>query len=425
MTGQAVETQPSPMNAKRKPPVVALLVIGALLIAVIGLAITSSGARKWWAKRQSTTALEQTVRESPGSSSPWPYYELGIRYARQHRLEDAVHLFEQARSADPDSSDVRLALGKAYIFSSDYPSAVTELKKATELDPDNAEAFRYLSMASRLTHDRPAALEAAKRATSLAPKNPEGWYQYGSLFDVAQNNENDGRPFLKKAVDLRPTDGVYALTYGRSLADGAQFGDAIPYLRTAAKMLPNDVNAHFFLGLCLHRGGKSDSDAAESERELTTAVQLAPNDFKAHFELGNVLEEESKYAPALTEFETAAKLNPDMGEIWFHLSRMADRTGQTAIATSARARFTEIRKLHTEFTSLAHMLQANPNDIPTAIRLGQVLELQGRPKDAAMQYMNILKREPDNPMATSLLEQLRVRMNWPKLPTTSPDGANE
>ena len=394
-----------------------LTMMVALAIAIAWFFSTDL-VQRWIIARRSTHDLEQTVRLAP--DTPWPFYELGVRYARQRRLPEAVKLFERARQAAPESSEIRLALGKAYLFSGDPGAATPELKRATELDSRNEPAFRYLATADRLTHAKPAALDAARRATELDPRDAEAWYQYGELFTSEDGDENNGRPFLKKAAELAPSDGVYAYAYGRSLADGSQFADAVPFLRKAVRALPNDPNTHFFLGLSLHRSGGGDS--TEMVDELTKAVQLAPADFKGHFELGNVLEERSRFAEALPEFESAAKLNPSLGEIWFHLARMADRAGQPDKAAMARARFAAIRKYHAEFVSLINQLKANPTSATLQLKIGEVLEKQDKPKQAALQYLDVLSREPNNVQAQRLFEQLRQRMHWSKVPATTGDG---
>jgi tetratricopeptide (TPR) repeat protein len=419
MTTESTNTSPS-AAPRRKGSLIATIAVVVAVACTLAWLLSADFSQRWLASRRTSADLEQAVRHAP--DSPWPFYELGIRYARQGRLPDAIKLFERARQAAPDSADIRLALGRAYIYNGDPKSAVPELQKACELDAGSAPAHRYLATALRLLHDKVDALAAAKKATELDPKNADGWYQYGVLYTAEEGDENTGRPLLKKAVDLNPTDGVYNFAYGRSLADGSQFADAIPYLRRAVKDLPADANVHFFLGLCLHRSGKSAADLSEAADELRRAVQLAPSDYKAHFELGNVLEEAGKFAEALPEFELSAKLNPSLGEIWFHLSRMADRAGKHDEAVNARAHLAEIRKYHLDFTTLVHQLQLSPNDSSLQLRVGMVLEKQNKPLQAAAQYADVIKRQPNNTEAQALLENLRRRMHWPALPADSSSG---
>jgi tetratricopeptide (TPR) repeat protein len=189
--------------------------------------------------------------------------------------------------------------------------------------------------------------------------------------------------------------------------------------------LPQDAAAHFFLGLSLHRSGKAGQDPSEAERELRAAIALTPNDHKAHFELGNILEEEGRFAEALPEFEIASRLYPNLGEIWFHLSRMADRAGNHQQAEAARARLAALQKYRVEFKALVEQLKKNPKNTLIQVKVGQVLEKQGKPREAAIQYLDVLRREPNNQAALASLEALRVRMKWPKLPTQTASEGGE
>lgn len=385
------------------------LVAAASLAILLAWILTSDTVQRRWWEHHSDAELEKTV--SATTDSPWPYYTLGVRYARANRLQEAIQLFETARQKSPDSFDIRYALGKAYIFHNDPPNALSELEKAVTMRSNDAGVYTYLAMARRLTNNRESAREAAKKATELDPKKAEAWYQYGMLYSAQENNEDQGRPYLKKAVELDPSSSIYAFAYGSSLTNGSQFAEAIPPLRRATQALPNNSYGHFLLAVCLHRNGKSGNDLDEAVAELRRSIALTPNDYKAHFELGNVLEEQSKFAAALPEFEAATRLNPHMGEIWFHLSRVADRTGRTAEAAQARAKFTELRQLHVEFQTLVRRIQEHPEDSVAQLKIGQVMEKQGNVQGAAIQYADVLSREPQNAQAQKLLDKARLELS--------------
>jgi tetratricopeptide (TPR) repeat protein len=123
-----------------------------------------------------------------------------------------------------------------------------------------------------------------------------------------------------------------------------------------------------------------------------------------------MLEERSDFAGALAEFETAVKLNTRLGEIWFHLSRMADRCNQPLKAASARAKFQEIRRLHVAFQTLARHLRDHPEDVAAEVEIGDVLMQQGSLHSAMVQFEDALQRQPNNLKARTLLEQTRHLM---------------
>lgn len=395
-----------PLRPLKKARFVLLLGIVVCLTTLAVWLLTGDAAQRMLLERRSTSDLEQMVSKSP--KSPWPYYVLGIRYARAKRIQEAAGLFAKAHEKDPDSYEILLALGKSALFLNDPQEALPILQQAAKVKSDDGTLYTYLAMAQRLTGDKPGGIESAKRATQLSPKSAEAWYQYGIFYTAAENDEIVGRPFLKKAAELAPGDGVYNFQYGSSLTDGSQFDEAIPYLRKATQLLPQNAYAHFLLAVSLHRNGKGD--IREILAELKRSIALSPNDYRAHFELGNVLEEQGQFAAALPEFETASRINPNMGEIWFHVSRMADRAGNTDLAQKARVRFQELRRLHLELQALTRRLQEHPEDVAAQIRAGEVLEKQGNLSGAATQFEDVLSRYPQNTQVRTMLDALQRRM---------------
>ena len=400
-------------DAALKRQVPRALAITICLLAIVfslssGLYITSETYKKRQAEQMSTAELQKLADEHSGS--PWVHYTLGVRLARTMDLPPAARALESAAKLKPDSYDIQYALGRCLAFMHAGDRAEKPLMDAIALKPDEGGPYVYLTMARHQQDHTELAIESAKKAVQLDPKNPEAWYQYGILYTAALGNEAEGAPHLKKAVELAPESGVYNFAYGTMLADLSQFVEAAPYLRKAVKLLPANSYAHFMLAVCMHRNGAVGVDADFAIAELKQAILLSPNDYRAHFELGNMLEERSDFAAALAEFESAVKLNPRLGEIWFHLSRMADRSNQPLKAASARAKFQEIRRLHVAFQTLARHLRDHPEDVAAQVEIGDVLMQQGSLKSAMVQFEDALRRQPNNMKARTLLEQTRHLM---------------
>ncbi len=385
------------------------LAILAILISVGSIVyLSSEGYKRRQAEQMSTTALQKEADSH--SSSPWIYYTLGVRLAREKQLPAAAEQLYAAAKLKPDSYDIQFALGRCLAFMNAGDRAEKALMDAIALKPDAGGPYVYLTMARHAQDRTELAIESARKAVQYDPKNPEAWYQFGILYTAALGNEAEGVPHLKKAVELAPDAGVYNFAYGSALTNVSQFAEAIPYLRRAVEKLPGNAYAHFLLAVCLHRNGATAADADTAIAELKTAVSLTPSDYRAHFELGNLLEERNRFPEAMAEFETATSLNPRLGEIWFHLSRMADRTGQPQKAAAARAKFQEIRRLHVAFQTLARRLRDHPEDVNAQVEIGDVLMQQGSLKSALVQFEDALHRQPNNLKARTLLEQCRHLM---------------
>ena len=82
---------------------------------------------------------------------------------------------------------------------------------------------------------------------------------------------------------------------------------AIAEYRTAASLQPNDVNAHFNLGLGLME--KRQPEAAVSE--FRTALHLRPNDAKIRLNLGNALAGMGQRMEAAQELRQYLRLELD------------------------------------------------------------------------------------------------------------------
>ena len=93
----------------------------------------------------------------------------------------SVELLQQLKDASPDEPDVRLWLGKAYLKTRDWDSAIHEIERATQLQPENAHLYLWLGRAcgARASHSFFATafgwarrvLREFETARNLAPKD--------------------------------------------------------------------------------------------------------------------------------------------------------------------------------------------------------------------------------------------------------------
>src|SRR5512142_3323346 len=90
----------SPTPTRKRLSVLTLIAIIAVSAIFVAWVLTADGTQRWLTARRTTHELEQSVRQAP--DTPWPFYELGVRYARAGRLPDAIKLFERARQAAPE-----------------------------------------------------------------------------------------------------------------------------------------------------------------------------------------------------------------------------------------------------------------------------------------------------------------------------------
>jgi protein O-GlcNAc transferase len=114
--------------------------------------------------------------------------------------------------------------------------------------------------------------------------------------------------------------------------------DALPALHNAAKLSPNNAEAHTNLGVALQERGQLD-DALASYRN---ALRINPGFVEAHYNLGNVLCELGRLEGAVASYRNALKFNPGLAVIHSNLGAALQELGRIEEALSSCRRALEL-----------------------------------------------------------------------------------
>src|SRR3982751_6405980 len=112
-------------------------------------------------------------------------------------------------------------------------------------------------------------------------------------------------------------------------------GKALDQFHEELRISPNHAPAMIQIAQELLKQGQVDTAA----RWATGAVRLAPRNFLARRVLGQIRLEAGDTAGAISELETALKLESDSPSVHYTLARAYQRAGRTAEAERERATF--------------------------------------------------------------------------------------
>jgi tetratricopeptide (TPR) repeat protein len=132
---------------------------------------------------------------------------------------------------------------------------------------------------------------------------------------------------LLETVQDHPTAGAYN-TLGVLYAQADRISCAIPSFEAALKLENQNWEAHYNLALALLRRG----DRGRAARELETAIQQKPDSVSAHFALGTLFEEEKKLAEAEEQFRSVLHIDPHFASGALKLSQVLMIEGKTQAA---------------------------------------------------------------------------------------------
>jgi len=114
------------------------------------------------------------------------------------------------------------------------------------------------------------AIELLSRLTSIDPKHASAWNALGIAY-LRNGQSNDAKKYLKQSYDLDPENGYTLRNLGGLLAKEDPT-EALPFLKRAAELLPNDQQAQYGYALCLAQTKEQE----EADRIFKKAIDISP-----------------------------------------------------------------------------------------------------------------------------------------------------
>ncbi len=174
------------------------------------------------------------------------------------------------------------------------------------------------------------------------------------------------------------------------LARQGNNAEAAKYLKAATQLKPT---AHVEEGLA--RAWQSlgivvqDTDPQQALAAFAEAAKLQPNNFEAHFAAGQVLEKQNQLDAAAKEYETAAALDP--------------KSIEPVVALSVV--YTKQQKYAQAETMLRKLLAGDPQNQTVRTQLGLILAAEGKNEEAAKELSGNDGKIPGDPHAASSWER--------------------
>lgn len=338
----------------------------------------------------------------------WPHL-LAILLAGAGRLDEAVSLWRQATELAPAQTIVWLRLGDAHLKLNQLADAETAYQQALRRAPDNVQILFGLArcdlQAGRLTGARSRLLQA----TAAHPDFPGAQSLLAMVYDRLGNPEaaalarsrvtGDGRYTAAPdpwALDLAALghNPYVLLTAASAEASDGQPQKAVPLLRRALELTPNDARLHRQLGNTLARLGETPAALAALEHALT----LAPDDEKIRNDLLKGLRVAKDSARLEQVVLAGTQTNPDSAAFQFEAGLLSARAGRPE---EAAAYFQRAWKLRPEETDAPCEL--------AAVYLGS-----NRPAEGLAVLGQVLQSHPGNATALTMLVRHGIATGDPR-----------
>jgi tetratricopeptide (TPR) repeat protein len=268
----------------------------------------------------------------------------GVTAHKEGKLQEAVRLYSTIIQTQPTHQDANYNLGLIAVSSNNIKPAVLLFKTALEANPkikqfwlsyieilvkDNqvttAKAVLRQGRKAGLVGEKVDALEVRlkqivpsksrekkKTKNSKHAKNRNlSQLQLNNLIEQYQNGKYEEAEKLAVLITQQfPEHQVGWKVLGAIFGQTDRKSEAIDAKKRAVKLVPQDAEAHYNLGITLQELDRLE----EAEASYRQATALKPGYFKAHNNLGNVLKILDRLEEAEVSLRQAIKFKPDFAE---------------------------------------------------------------------------------------------------------------
>jgi len=243
------------------------------------------------------------------------------------RADDAIRLYRNALSLDPDLIPALVNLGNIYLELDRLEDARTSFASALAKRPNDPAAHYGLGQVALSKRNYAEAVEHFEKALALAPEANRIHYALAMAYrglgnadqaklHLAQQGPVGVRvadPLVDHLVELVAGVRVH-LFRGKTALEAKRYEEAATEFRKAIEARPDTVPAHVNLGAALTQLG----DLKGAAEEFKAALRFDPNNVNAHYNLAILLANDKQHEQAIVHLQAVTTINPtDSGARFF------------------------------------------------------------------------------------------------------------
>lgn len=298
-------------------PIVGLLLMAAWGLPDLGRAL---GVERW-AGRTGAAAGGAALASLAVLALAW------VASGQVSHWRDSEALWRRAAAVTRDNQRAHANLGILYANQGRVDEAVAELSEAVRIVPGAADLHNRLG-ALRLQQGRvQEAREAFARAVGLWPHYADAHNNLGSALE-REGRLADAVAQYREAVRLRPDYAVARDNLATALAGQGLLDEAVREGQEAVRVAPGFVQARNNLGLILVGAGRP----REAIEQYEAALRIAPDYAVARANLAGAYGLVGRFEEASQAYRDALRQDPRRPDWHFQLALTLHRLGDTATA---------------------------------------------------------------------------------------------
>jgi predicted O-linked N-acetylglucosamine transferase (SPINDLY family) len=236
--------------------------------------------------------------------------------ARQ--LDDAVTHAKAGLKLDRNRTALRFTLAVALMEQNQLAQAEKEAARLVEQTPADLGAVNLLGVIQKRLGRMSEAVETFGKATDVDPSSHSAWYNLGNTLLAAGRHAEAVEP-LSRALDLKVDCSETARLVGQAWAGAGRHGLALAAFDRAEKLDPNNRRVFSSRALALQSAGSADAVVLA---ELDRVITLEPENLEHQRAKAIYLQRRSRFDEAEQVNRAILEQNPDDLETLLRLGHM-------------------------------------------------------------------------------------------------------
>ena len=356
---------------------------------------------------EAISAYDKAARFDP--NNPHIVRQLGFAHGALGQLALAYTFLQKAQELQPDSADVRLALGALYLRELRDTDAIAEANAVLKKQPDNAAALN-LRGGAQLDRNPDAAMSDFRKVAEVAPRNPRPPYLIGSILlargDTAGATKEFEQSLALAPANAEPLQKLVSIELARKQSDAA-----LDRVKKQIAVAGDSASLYTLLGSVYVARG----DVSSARGEFRKAISVDPKYADAYAQLAGTYQSAGTLDTAIAIASQAIRVDSlnlgarmVLGVSYQGRGDLAKAEGQYEAALAANPRFAgaanNLAWLFSERNvepdralRLAQLAKAvDPNNPEISDTYGWILYKQGQYSKAVAQLKEGAAKLPDD-----------------------------
>lgn len=312
---------------------------------------------------------------------------LMLQTGNREQVQMAVNDLQALVARTPDSHIPRFNYARALMVKGDFDAAAIQLQDVMKIRPDFLPGKQLWAQCASQKGDSNRALQLSEEVLQVDPRNLQMRLIRSSSL-LALGEKEKAKDELKRIVADAPNsaDARFQLAYLAFTEE--RFKDAEAGFEELRKLNPGDPRG--VIGIVETKVAEKDFSTAIRMMEAELEKDPRRNDLR--LALANILVRAEKFDEAIKQFQSLIAASPKSADLHLKLGETFRRKGDINAAIE------EFRKAS----------QLAPNDPNPMQLLAVLLEGTGKRAEARPLYEQILRVQPDNPVALNNLAFIKA-----------------